>query len=175
MGSNDSGVSRRIFLKVSGAAALGGGVAGVSSEAAAATGADTSRTVLPYPKTTVATAGKLTRGMPLNFNYPDASSPCVAVKLGAPVPGGVGPDKDIVAYSTLCTHMGCPVAYDSGTNTFRCGCHYSIFDAEKSGQMVCGQATENLPRVRLDYNEKTGAITATGVDGLIYGRQVNVL
>ncbi len=91
------------------------------------------------------------------------------------MPGGVGPDRDIVAYSTMCTHMGCPVAFDSGTNTFKCGCHYSMFDAEKSGQMICGQATENLPRIRLDYNAQTGAITATGIDGMLYGRQANVL
>ena len=123
----------------------------------------------------VGAATKLTKGTPVSFTYPDASSPCAAVKLGAPVPGGVGPDRDIVAYSTMCTHMGCPVAFDSGTNTFKCGCHYSMFDAEKSGQMICGQATENLPRIRLDYNAQTGAITATGIDGMLYGRQANVL
>lgn len=50
---------------------------------------------------------------PITFWFPDASSPCAAIKMGAPVPGGVGPNKDIVAYSTLCTHMGCPVAYDA--------------------------------------------------------------
>ncbi len=62
MGSNDSGVSRRIFLKVSGAAALGGGVAGAASDAAAATAADTARTVLPYPKTSVGAAAKMAKG-----------------------------------------------------------------------------------------------------------------
>jgi arsenite oxidase small subunit len=41
--------------------------------------------------------------------------------------------------------------------------------------MVCGQATENLPQVTLRYNEKSGAVTAVAVDGLIYGRQSNVL
>lgn len=176
MTSDDRGVSRRIFLKVSGASAFGGAVGAVlPGDAEAAAGVDTSRTVLPYPRQSVGVAPKMNKGTPVTFNYPDASSPCVAVKLGAPVPGGVGPDKDIVAYSTMCTHMGCPVAFDSGTNTFKCGCHYSMFDAEKSGQMICGQATENLPRIRLDYNAQTGAITATGIDGMLYGRQANVL
>lgn len=177
MDSNEHGVSRRIFLKVSGASAFGGAaaVAARPADAQAATAVDTSRTVLPYPKKPVGTAGKMTRGTPLSFTYPDASSPCAAVKLGTAVAGGVGPDRDIVAYSTLCTHMGCPVAYDSGTNTFKCGCHFSMFDAEKGGQMICGQATENLPRIKLDYNAQTGAVTAVGIDGLIYGRQANVL
>jgi len=94
--------------------------------------------------------------------------------MGRPVNGGVGPEGDIVAYSTLCTHMGCPVSYDTATRTFRCGCHYSVFDAEMGGQMVCGQATENLPQVKLEVDAK-GTIVATGVNGLIYGRQSNVL
>jgi arsenite oxidase small subunit len=50
-----------------------------------------------------------------------------------------------------------------------------MFDAEKAGQMICGQATENLPRVVLEYNAKTDSITAVAVDGLIYGRQSNIL
>ena len=96
------------------------------------------------------------------FKYPLASD-------------GVGPNKDIVAYSTLCTHMGCPVQYESGTKVFKCGCHFSMFDAENGGQMVCGQATEDVPRVLLDYDTKTDTISAVGVDGLIYGRQANIL
>ena len=167
-------MSRRGFFKVSGATAIGGAATALVPSAEAAP-TDTSRTVLPYPQKNVSAASGLKVGAPVNFTYPDASSPCVAVKLGMPVAGGVGPERDIVAYSTMCTHMGCPVAFEAGTNTFKCGCHFSMFDAEKNGQMICGQATENLPRIRLDYNTKTGAVTAVGVDGLIYGRQANIL
>jgi arsenite oxidase small subunit len=71
--------------------------------------------------------------------------------------------------------MGCPVQYESGTKTFKCSCHFSMFDAEMGGQMVCGQATENLPRIKLGYDAKTDSVHATGVDGLIYGRQSNIL
>lgn len=48
-----------------------------------------------------------------------------------------------------------------------------MFDAEKGGQMICGQATENLPRIVLEYNDKTDTVTAVAVDGLIYGRQAH--
>jgi arsenite oxidase small subunit len=74
--------------------------------------------------------------------------------MGSAVPGGIGPNKDIVAYSTLCTHMGCPVQYDGGTKVFKCNCHFSMFDAENNGQMVCGQATEDLPRVLLELRRE---------------------
>ncbi len=41
--------------------------------------------------------------------------------------------------------------------------------------MVCGQATENLPRVILRYNAKDDSLTAVSIDGLLYGRQSNIL
>jgi arsenite oxidase small subunit len=177
MTEKTSAVSRRVFLKLSGSgaatAAAALGTAGLAAPAHAAQ-SEAGRTTLPYPRKPVANAASLKVNTPVAFNFPDASSPCTLVKMGHPVPGGVGPDRDIVAYSTLCTHMGCPVAYDAATRTFRCGCHYSVFDAELGGQMVCGQATENLPQVTLEL-DGNGAIVATAVNGLIYGRQANVL
>ncbi|HEX8012807.1 MAG TPA: arsenate reductase (azurin) small subunit [Casimicrobiaceae bacterium] len=167
-------ISRRSFLKLGGTIAAGAGVAASAAEAATAP-ASTGRATLPYPVKPVAKARAMPINTPVAFSYPDAASPCAAVKLGRPVAGGVGPDRDIVAYSTQCTHMGCPVAYDPSTATFRCPCHYSVFDPELSGQMVCGQATENLPQVTLRYDEKTDALSAVSVNGLIYGRQSNVL
>ena len=71
--------------------------------------------------------------------------------------------------------MGCPVNYDKDAGTFKCPCHYSIFDADNAGQMVIGQATENLPRVVLAYEETEDTLYAISVDGLIYGRQANIL
>lgn len=169
-----SRISRRTFLKTGGGVAAGvsAGVIPIHAHAAAH---EQGRATLAYPRKIVG----LAKSMPLNtavaFSFPDESSPCAMIKMGKPVPGGVGPDQDIVAYSTMCPHMGCPVSYDQSTRTFRCPCHYSTFDAEMTGQMVCGQATENLPKIVLEYNAKDDSVTAVAVDGLIYGRQANVL
>lgn len=173
-------LSRRIFLKSSGASAAAVGATGASllastDHAQAAQASSRTTTTLPYPKRAVGKAGGMPVNQAVNFSYPDASSPCYAIRMGAPVNGGVGPNKDIVAFSALCTHMGCPVGYDGATKTFKCGCHFSIFDPENGGQMVCGQATEDLPKVLLDYEAKTDSVTAVGIDGLIYGRQANIL
>jgi arsenite oxidase small subunit len=171
-------LSRRIFLQSSGGAAAAVGAAGAAllpGGAQAAAPAAGATTTLQYPKRTVGNARKMPVNQAVSFSYPDASSPCYALRMGTPVPGGVGPDNDIVAFSAMCTHMGCPVAYDGGTKTFKCGCHFSIFDPEKGGQMVCGQATEDLPKVQLNYDPKTDSVTAVGIDGLLYGRQANVL
>ena len=168
-------LSRRNFLKLSGGAAAGAGVAIAGVANAEAVAAELGRATLAYKPKTVAHAKSLQINTPVNFMFPDASSPCALIKMGQAVPGGVGADRDIVAFSTLCTHMGCPVSYDTQAKTFKCPCHYSLFDPEKGGQMVCGQATEDLPRIVLQYDAKTGAVTAVGVEGLIYGRQSNVL
>jgi arsenite oxidase small subunit len=169
-------ISRRSFLKITGSAAAGAATfrAGTAYAAPAAS-TDIGRATLPYTPTLVVKAAALKDNEPVTFSFPDDQSPCILVKLGGEVPGGVGPQKDIVAYSSQCTHMGCPVTYDRGTRTFRCGCHYSVFDAEMAGQMVCGQATENLPMITLAYDDKAGTVTAVSVEGLIYGRQANVL
>jgi arsenite oxidase small subunit len=169
-------IGRRFFLMSGGAAAAAAGTVVIPiRNANAATAPAAGGTTLPYPRKTVGSV----KGLPLNeavsFAYPDDSSPCLAIRMGSPVPGGVGPNGDIVAYSSYCTHMGCPVGYEPGTRTFKCGCHFSIFDPENSGQMVTGQATEDLPRILLEYDAKTGSVHAVGVDGLIYGRQSNIL
>lgn len=157
-------VSRRVFFKVSGASAAAGAlVSSTPAEAAAA-----------WPSQLVARLASLRENVPLPFTYPDAASPCVLLKFGRPVAAGVGPGRDIVAYSALCAHMGCPVAYDSTAQTLKCGCHYSQFDPEHGGQMVCGQATTGLPQVQLAVSVD-GAIRATGISGLIYGRVNNLL
>jgi arsenite oxidase small subunit len=70
--------------------------------------------------------------------------------------------------------MGCPVGYDAESRSFRCGCHFSIFDAERQGQQVCGQATQDLPRIELRYDAADDNLYAIAVHGLLYGRQANV-
>jgi arsenite oxidase small subunit len=168
----ESTVSRRMFFRTSSAVAAGVAVAAPGGAEAATV--EAGRATLPYPRKTIGRASALQVNQPVTFSYPDASSPCALIKMGRKVQGGVGPDGDIVAFSTLCTHMGCPVNYDAQARSFKCGCHYSQFDPEMAGQMICGQATENLPQVTLAVSAD-GAITATGVQGLIYGRQANVL
>lgn len=170
-------ISRRSFLKLGGTVAATtatGTLAGVA-DANAASVVNVGRSTLPYPAKIIAQASSLKPNVPQMFSFPDAASPCAVVKLGRAVPGGVGPQNDIVAYSTLCTHQGCPVAFDPKQATFKCPCHFSIFDPAHQGQMVCGQATQNLPQVTLEYGVKDGSVRAVAVDGLIYGRQSNIL
>jgi arsenite oxidase small subunit len=168
-------ISRRDFFRMGGGIVAGAGATVAGFAPASAEAAVNTSVNLPYKPKAVAKARAMKANDPVFFTYPDNASPCAAVKLGRKADGGVGPDGDIVAYSTICTHQGCPVAYDANERVFKCPCHFTLFDAEKSGQMVCGQATENLPRIVLEYNAGNDSVTATSVEGLLYGRQANVL
>jgi cytochrome b6-f complex iron-sulfur subunit len=47
-----------------------------------------------------------------------------------------------VALSSACTHSGCTVRYNSGSNNFPCDCHGSLFSS--SGSVLNGPATTAL-------------------------------
>jgi ubiquinol-cytochrome c reductase iron-sulfur subunit len=55
---------------------------------------------------------------------------------------------NIVAYSKICTHVGCPAAlYEQTTHHILCPCHQSTFDATKGAQVIFGPATRPLPQL----------------------------
>ncbi len=127
-----------------------------------------------YPSNRLANVSQLKPNTPMDISYPDKDSPGVLIKLGTRVPGGAGPDGDIVAFSTLCPHKGFPLNYQAADKTLNCPGHYSRFDCEKGGLQIMGQATQNLPQFTLRV-AANGDIFAEGVDELIYGRLSNVL
>ncbi len=126
-----------------------------------------------YPVAEVARLSDIAPGATLDFAYPDQGSPALLLRLIEPAAGGVGPNQDIVAYSILCTHKGCPVAYSAKRGMLICPCHWSTFDPAKAGVLVIGQASQGLPQIRLRI--AGDMVEAVGVDGLIYGRHTNIL
>jgi quinol---cytochrome c reductase iron-sulfur subunit len=57
---------------------------------------------------------------------------------------------DIVAYSKICTHVGCPVAlYEQTTHHILCPCHQSTFDAANGANVIFGPAARALPQLPL--------------------------
>jgi len=57
---------------------------------------------------------------------------------------------NIVAYSKICTHVGCPVAlYEQTTHHILCPCHQSTFDAPTGATVIFGPATRPLPQLPL--------------------------
>ena len=57
---------------------------------------------------------------------------------------------NIVAYSKICTHVGCPVAlYEETTHHILCPCHQSTFDAATGATVIFGPAPRPLPQLPL--------------------------
>jgi arsenite oxidase small subunit len=160
---HDRTISRRGLL---GAGVAGAAVAaGVEPAVAAAQAAG-------YPRLKIADVKQLKVNRPISFDYPLKGQSNMLIDLGDAVPEGVGSKKSIVAYSTLCQHMGCPVSYDRELREFRCPCHQTRYDPERLASIIQGVATRALPRVLLQV--KGGAVWAVGVDGLVYGYRTNL-
>jgi ubiquinol-cytochrome c reductase iron-sulfur subunit len=68
---------------------------------------------------------------------------------------------DIVAYSKICTHVGCPVAlYEQTTHHILCPCHQSTFDATRGAAVLFGPAARPLPQLPIGTDAE-GFLVAT--------------
>ncbi len=166
--------SRRQFLFRSGAATATVFLAGLKGFGAEKVEAAV-RT--RYKKVKIGSLKSLKVDKPVSFKYPDKGkfSNCILVKLGTPAGGGVGPGKDVVAFNSFCTHQGGNLKdmYKAADKVLGpCEYHLSTFDLTRHGIIVAGHATESLAQVTLET--KGNDIYATGVIGLIYGRNSNV-
>jgi arsenite oxidase small subunit len=163
--------ARRKFLTGAGVAAAGAAAATVAPSAAESA---PSPARVVYPSNRLANLRDLKPNEPLNVTYPDRDAPGVLLKLGKRVPGGAGPDGDIVGFSTVCPHKGFPLSYSKSDHSLNCPGHFSRFDCDAGGQQIWGQATQNLPQYMLRI-AANGDIYAEGLDELLYGRLSNVL
>jgi arsenite oxidase small subunit len=102
------------------------------------------------PRSSVARLSELELGRPLVIQGDDQAE-IFLVKLGAPAEGGVGPDRDIVAFHRLCPHQGCPLPVErvDGVRTQACPCHFSVFDLSRGGRQLAGRAPVPLAQVEL--------------------------
>ncbi len=68
--------------------------------------------------------------------------------------------EGIVAYSKICTHVGCPVAlYEQHTHHLLCPCHQSTFDVTEHCKVVFGPAARPLPQLPITV-DKDGYLVA---------------
>jgi cytochrome b6-f complex iron-sulfur subunit len=82
----------------------------------------------------IASESEVAPGSALTFK--DSGNPAVLVHLKS---------GDFVAYSAVCTHQGCTVAYKGGN--LACPCHGSVFDPAKGAEVVAGPAPSPLPEI----------------------------
>ncbi len=130
-----------------------------------------------YPRKLIGRLSELVTDEPVDFEYPDEGqySESMLVKLGREAGGGIGPDRDVVAFNYTCTHQGGPLqgTYQAADKALGpCPLHLTTFDLTRYGMFISGQAYQSLPQVLLELDGDD--IYAVGMFGLIYGRYDNL-
>jgi len=133
--------------------------------------------IASYKRQFVTKLSALKKDEPFDFSYPDEGdySDNMVVRLGTEAGGGIGPDKDVVAFNYACTHQGGSLfgSYKADTKSLgACPLHLSTYDLTRYGILISGQAYQSLPQILLELEGDD--IYATGVFGLIYGRHDNL-
>lgn len=70
-------------------------------------------------------------------------------------------DREFVAFSMICTHLGCPVRWLATANLFMCPCHGGVFYA--NGQVASGPPPKPLNRYPVRVSNDQVQILTTPV------------
>ncbi len=136
-------ISRKRFIRLG--SALGVGAASASVLAACG-GGDTgggggsgggSKETQAQGGQAIARTSELAPGSAVEFS--DSGQPAVLVHLQS---------GDFVAYSAVCTHQRCKVAYRNGQ--LACPCHGSVFNPTSGAEVVNGPAQRPLPEIPIE-------------------------
>jgi ubiquinol-cytochrome c reductase iron-sulfur subunit len=94
-----------------------------------------------------------------NYKHPldeEAKASAIVIRLPPEELAQARPDRKgwdvdgIVAYSKICTHVGCPVGlYEQQTHHLLCPCHQSTFDVPRNCAVIFGPAARPLPQLKL--------------------------
>ena len=122
---------------------------GSSTPSAPATGTATATGTSSSPA--IARVNAVQNNSAVNFTLASNGDPGILVRLN---------NGQFVAYDAVCTHAGCPVDYDPGSQLLVCPCHGAAFDPAKSAAVVQGPAATPLTDGPIHINNTTGAITA---------------
>ena len=170
-------VGRRSFLIRSFGAALGAlGVAALFPIRSLGTrpGRDLFETAWTEGSRMVTETGHLVRAEDLAVNgiltvFPEgtenpADSQTVLIRLPSEAADEVDEidDSDLIAFSKICTHAGCPVGlYQATTYELFCPCHQSVFEVLHNAEPNSGPATRPLPRLPISVDDE-GYVIAMG-------------
>jgi rieske iron-sulfur protein len=81
------------------------------------------------------------------------------VRLAEDLPTG------LVAYSAICTHLGCTVLPNLTEGNILCPCHASLFDPAQDAAVIRGPANRPLPALPIDVSDDGQIVAAGGFAG----------
>ena len=121
------GISRRATLRGAIALAFASATALFTKEPASAAA------------TNIVRLSKLPVGGTYTFTTAKQGIPAIAFRTKA----------GVFAYSMICTHQGCTVAYNKSVKKLQCPCHGAQFDPLKGGKVISGQAQTPLASIKV--------------------------
>jgi Rieske Fe-S protein len=104
------------------------------------------------PATAIAQLSDVPVGAARAFHYPRETDPAILLR----------PDEStLLAFSSQCTHLQCPVLPEIDAQRLHCPCHAGYFDL-RTGAPLAGPPRRALPRITLSV--RNGTIYATGIE-----------
>lgn len=104
------------------------------------------------PLTEIGRLDELVVGQAKTFHYPTEADPAILLRIDA---------ATLLAYSSQCTHLQCPVLPEMHAGQLHCPCHRGYFDMH-TGQPLAGPPRRPLPRIALQVQR--GVIYAAGFE-----------
>ncbi len=141
--------SRREFMKLLALVSGGFSLGSVGLVVKAAVAKVNHRAALPTME--IAGAADLKPGESLGFTMPD-DVPALLVKTA---------EGQLAAYDRRCTHLSCPVLWNSAEHRIQCPCHKGAFDPA-TGEVLFGPPQRGLTHVTLETH--AGKTFATGYE-----------
>ncbi len=84
------------------------------------------------------------------FRYPTTEDACILLRL---------PDDRFVAFNQNCTHLNCPVHFDSQSSQLLCPCHHGFFGAS-DGRPVAGPPRRALASLNVSVRDNKIWVTS---------------
>lgn len=84
------------------------------------------------------------------FRYPTDDDPAILLRVA---------DREVVAFSQKCTHLGCVVYFEADEDRWHCPCHEGNFDA-RTGAVTSGPPPRPLGKI--DVEVRDGTVWALG-------------
>jgi nitrite reductase/ring-hydroxylating ferredoxin subunit len=104
------------------------------------------------PIVAIAKLDELSVGEAITFHYPTDTDPAILLRPDA---------ETLLAYSSQCTHLQCPVLPEIESGRLHCPCHAGYFDL-RTGEPTAGPPRRPLPRISVQV--RSGMIYAAGIE-----------
>jgi Rieske Fe-S protein len=79
------------------------------------------------------------------FRYPTDADPAILLRIA---------DREVVAFSQKCTHLGCVVYFEAEEDRWHCPCHEGNFES-RTGEVISGPPPRALGRIDVEIRDDT--------------------